>query len=110
MTVGTFIGNCSNETHKDDCLKKTSKFRKSFIMLFKCQTKMAIFLSTINTHECIGILDNFQFSSTENWFGVDEVIFQDDSASYYIAKRIKTFHQKKVFKSMAELVNIPVLY
>ena len=38
---------------------------------------MAIITSTINAHVYIEILDNFLISSLENWFGDDEVIFQD---------------------------------
>ena len=56
-----------------------------YCMSFKWQGEVII-ISTINAHDDIKILDNFLISSIENWFGDDEVIFQDDNASCHLAK------------------------
>ena len=37
----------------------------------------------------MGILDNFLIQSIENRFGDDEVVFQDDNATWYRATEIK---------------------
>ena len=42
--------------------------------------------STIIAHVYIKILDNFLILLTENCFGDDEVIFQDDNVSCHRAK------------------------
>ena len=80
---GTFVWCRSNETCKDNCQKKTSKFPKSFkisgCMSFKEPGEMIIVTSTINALVEIEILDPFLVSSIENWFG-DEVIYQVDNA------------------------------
>ena len=65
-------------------------------MSFKGPSEMAIIISTINTHMYINILDNFLIESIENWFGDDEVIFQDDNLSCQRAKRNKAFFRKGI--------------
>ena len=48
----------------------------------------------------IKILDNFLIPLIENWFGDNEVIFQNDNASCHKAKWIKVFFvQEKYIKS-----------
>ena len=77
--VEYFVWGHSNKTYEDDCLKKTSRFPKSFMisdcMSFKGPIEMVIIISTINVLVYIEILDNFLISSIENWFGDDEIIF-----------------------------------
>ena len=50
----------------------------------------------------------FLIPSIENWFGDDEVIFQDDNASCYWVKGIKEFIQERSIKinGMASKQNI----
>ena len=60
--AGTFGWCYSNETHEDDCPKKTSKFPKLIIiwgcMSFKVPGEMEIISPIINTHVYIEIFDN----------------------------------------------------
>lgn len=58
-------------------------------MLFKEPKEMAI-----NTHGYIEITDDFLIPSTENWFCDNEVISQDDNASFHRVKGIKAFLKK----------------
>ena len=53
--------------------------------------KMLVIASTINAHVYNEILDNFLIPSIENWFGDNEVIFQEDNTSCHRAKEIKAF-------------------
>ena len=42
-------------------------------------------------------MDYFLIKSIENWFGDDEIIFQDNNASYYSAKKdLKLFIWKGI--------------
>uniref|UniRef100_A0A3B3QGW8 Transposase Tc1-like domain-containing protein n=1 Tax=Paramormyrops kingsleyae TaxID=1676925 RepID=A0A3B3QGW8_9TELE len=100
--AGMFVWCHPNETYKDDCLKKTSKFPQS-LMIWGCMSgkgpgQMAIITSTINAQVCVEILDNFLISSIESRFGNDN--FQDDNASCHRAQSIKTFLQEKNINSM----------
>ena len=47
--------------------------------------------SAINIHMYMKILDNFLILMIENWFGYDEVIFQDDNVSCLRTRGIKAF-------------------
>ena len=67
-------------------------------MIWGC---IAIIISAINVHIYIEILDKFLIPLTENWFGDEEVIFQDDNLSCHRAKGIKDFHQERNRKSLA---------
>ena len=62
-----------------------NKFPKSFMkwscMSFKEPREMVVITSTISAHVYLEILDNFLIPLIENWFGDDEVIFQDDDTS-----------------------------
>ena len=58
---------------------------------FKRPGKMAINILTIDAYVYIEILNNFLILSIENWFGDDEVIFQDNNSFCYRANRIKAF-------------------
>ena len=51
-----------------------------------------------NAFVYIEILNNFLFTSTENSFSYDEVIFQDHNASYHGAKEIKAFLEENHIK------------
>ena len=97
----TFIWCRSNETYKDNC-QKISKFPKLFIIWgfisFKEHREMVIIISTINTHVHIETLHNFLISLIKNWFGVDELIFRDDNASWHGAKGIKPFSLGKAYE------------
>uniref|UniRef100_A0A8C1BRT3 Uncharacterized protein n=1 Tax=Cyprinus carpio TaxID=7962 RepID=A0A8C1BRT3_CYPCA len=68
--------------HKDDHLKKTTKFPNSFIiwgcMSSKGPGEMTILTSTVNGQVYIEILDTFLIPLIEKKFG-DDVIFQDDN-------------------------------
>ena len=50
-------------------------------MSFNGSRKMRIVILTINIHVYFEILASFLIQSVENWFGDDEVIFQEDNAS-----------------------------
>ena len=69
-------------------------------MSFKRPGEIVIITSTISADVSIGVLNNFLIPSIENWFG-DEVIFQDNNASYHRAKGTKAFFQEKYIKSIA---------
>ena len=66
---------------------------------------MKIITSTINSYVYIENLDNFLIPLMENWLKDDEIIFQDNYASYYREKWIKVFPQKSHIKSMIWPVN-----
>ena len=70
---------------------------------------MAIITSTIRAYVYIEILDNFLIPSIENWFGDNEIIFLDDSASCHRAKEITVFLQDMLVKSMRWPANSPDL-
>ena len=61
---------------------------------------MAIINSATNALVYPDILEDILISSLENWFGDDEVIFQDDNASCQRAKEIKAFRVGRHIKSM----------
>ena len=63
-------------------------------MSFKGPGEMAIIISTINALVYIDILDKFLITLIENWFGDDEVIFQNET------KRMRAFLQEKQKKSI----------
>ena len=54
---------------------------------------MAIIISLINAHLNIEILDKFLIPTIENWFGDDEIIFQDNNASCHRTKVIKESYE-----------------
>ena len=60
-------------------------------MSIKQAGKIEIIIWTINAYAHIEILNNFLIPLIENWFGDDEIIFQDDYASCHTAKEIKAF-------------------
>lgn len=101
--AGTFVCCRSNEMHKDDHLKKTTKFPNSFIiwgcMSSKGPGEMTILTSTVNGQVYIEILDTFLIPLIEKKFG-DDVIFQDDNASWHRAKIVKAFLQERHINSM----------
>uniref|UniRef100_A0A672STN9 Tc1-like transposase DDE domain-containing protein n=1 Tax=Sinocyclocheilus grahami TaxID=75366 RepID=A0A672STN9_SINGR len=85
-----------------DCLKKTTKFPKSF-MIWGCMSgkgpgEMAILISTVNAQVYIEILDTFLIPSIEKKLG--DVIFQDDNASCHREKSVKAFLQERHITSM----------
>ena len=59
---------------------------------------MAIITSTINAHVYIEIQDNLLIPSIENWFGDDEIIFQENNAPCHRAKGSKAFFQERHIK------------
>ncbi len=69
---------------------------------------MAILTSTVNAQVYIEILDTFLIASIEKKFG-DNVIFQDDNASWYRAKSVKAFLQERHINSMTWPANSPDL-
>ena len=52
---------------------------------------MTIITSTINAEVSIEVLENFLIMIIDNWFGDDEVIFQNDDATCQKAKGIRAF-------------------
>ena len=62
-------------------------------MSFEGPGEMAIINSIINIHVYIEILDNFLIPTIENWFGNNEVIFQDD---LFIEKKRDYRHVKSM--------------
>ena len=95
-----FFGSYSSETHKNDCLKKTSKLLKSIMiesyMPFRGSEDTEIITPTINAHLYIKILDNIYFPLIENHFCEVEVVFQNDNTSCQRGKGTKFFFGKKI--------------
>lgn len=93
-----------NKTYKEDFLKKTRKFPKTFTirgsMSFKWPGKTAFITSKINAYVYIEIPDNFLIPSRENWLGDDEIIFQADNVSCHRANAIKVFLRERHSESM----------
>ena len=72
--------------------------------------EMRVITKIINVRLYIEILEFFFFMSLiENWFGDDEVIFQDENSSGHKAKCFKAFLQKRLIESKAWPVNSPNL-
>lgn len=61
--------------------------------------EMTILTSTVNGQVYIEILDTFLIPLIEKKFG-DDVIFQDDNASWHRAKIVKAFLQERHINSM----------
>ena len=76
----------SSEMHKDDCLKKTSKFSHSFIN-WGCMLQWES-LSQKSKHMCTM---NFLILLIENRFNNDKANFQINNVCHNSAKSIKAF-------------------
>uniref|UniRef100_A0A672FA08 Tc1-like transposase DDE domain-containing protein n=1 Tax=Salarias fasciatus TaxID=181472 RepID=A0A672FA08_SALFA len=104
---------CSSKIYKEDCLKKTSKFPQSLMiwgyMSGKGSGEKAVVKSSINAQVYIDILDSFLIPSIEKMFGNDEILFQDDNASYHRAKTVTVFLGKRRIQSMSWPANSPDL-
>ncbi|XP_053499736.1 ganglioside-induced differentiation-associated protein 1-like 1 isoform X1 [Ictalurus furcatus] len=104
--AGTFVWCRTNETDKDDCLKKTIKFPHSLMIWGFMSGKGPGETSTVNAQMYTEILHTFLIPSIENSFGGDEVVDQEDNVSCHGTKSVKAFLQglNQMADSIAQLI------